>query len=193
MVKTKSEKSPRMVPRWSPDDPWMVKQSRKKNPRMVPRWSPDDPWMVKKVNDPGGPFRYFPAGPSSISRRALPLFPGGPFLYFPAAPPGAAAPRRPAAAPRRALPLFPGGPFRYFPAGPSAISRRALPLFRGGPPGRGGPTAAPRRPIGGVKSTITHQPQAHCISELISKPETAQNGTLCGRNVSDDLRLDTKH
>ena len=35
---------------------------------------------------PGGPFRYFPAGPSAISRRVLPLFPGGPFLYFPAGP-----------------------------------------------------------------------------------------------------------
>ena len=43
-----------MVPRWSPDDPWMVNKSLKqqfkkfgKSPRMVPRWSPDDPWMVK--------------------------------------------------------------------------------------------------------------------------------------------------
>ena len=59
-----------MVPRWSPDDPWMVNKSQKttkvgKTPRMVPgwsldgqtkskqkgrnkvpRWSPDDPQMV---------------------------------------------------------------------------------------------------------------------------------------------------
>ena len=44
----------------------------------------------------GGPFRYFPAGPSAISRRALPLFPGGPFRYFPAGP---------SAISQRALPL----------------------------------------------------------------------------------------
>ena len=43
--------------------------------------------------------RYKDKRPSSMSRRAHPLFPGGPMRYFPAGPPGARAPRRPRGGP----------------------------------------------------------------------------------------------
>ena len=81
----------------------------------------------------GRTFLYFPAGPSAISRRVLPLFPGGPFRYFPAGP---------SAISRRALPLFPGGR-------PRAGARGRAPAGAGGRPRAGarGRAGAPGRPM----------------------------------------------